>query len=243
VRPYVRDLEHGTIVMLGPDAYDVVVARMRASVSPSADGSFVISSTDQTITEIEYDVVERATGAVVLVGHATLGCTAVADVPATAPGSVAPIPLAPRRETRARAPAPMGSGIHVRPRHPRSDVADGLVITGTAIAAASAVALLGIGIGTGLHTMGTCLDGMPVIRGGGPTAIGSVDATCRHRGPPHPSETPAELTWSMVGGIGIGLVIALASLAVRDAIGEDDDVRLTLDVGPSGGAAGLALHF
>jgi hypothetical protein len=243
VRPYVRDLEHGSVVMLGPDAYDVVVAGMEATVEPSADGSFVVSSSDRITTTIAYDVVERATGAVVLVGHATLDCTAVADVPATAPGTVAPLPIASRRMGARTTPITMGGGIRTYPRDAHADVADGLVIAGAAIGAASAIALLGIGLGTLIHTAPDCVTfGAPTPRGGPATGPGPSGVACTSFGPPHPSETPAELSWSMVGGLGLGLALGLASIVARDAMHEGD-LQLAIDLGPNGGGVMLGARF
>jgi hypothetical protein len=250
VRPYVRDLEHGTTVMLGPDAYDVRVARVHADVEPSADGGFVISSSDSAVTTFSYDVIERATGAVVLVGQATLACTAIADVPATEPGAVAPLPVALTAESVHALVRPVpasGGGIRLRPRDSAQAASEGLFVAAAAIGAASAIALLGIGIGTAMYTAPGCARyaGSFGVTPYGSTAPAPSAPVCIEMRPGRPSETPAELTWSMVGGLGLAAALGISALIV-DALGRpspDDPVRFDLAAGPTGASADLTLRF
>lgn len=248
IRPYVRDLEHGVIVPLLPDAYDVRVARMRAQVDPSADGSFVISSTDGAGTELSYDVIERATGAVVLVGHATLSCTSAADVPATLPDAVSPIPTARRDALALAAPAVRrGGGIRVAPHDSDRDAAQTVGIAGLSVATVSVLTLLGIGLGTALHTSPDCVrvgPGVPHTTASGSSGSASPPV-CLAWGPPHPSETPAELTWAVVGTLGAGVVLGVAGLIAQALLPPPraTDPRVLASVGPSGGMLGLTLAF
>lgn len=74
VQPFLRDLEHGTVVQLGPDRYDVIAqnASVRASV---IDDAWVLSTSERIASEVDYVVVDRATGRQALHGHASLVCT------------------------------------------------------------------------------------------------------------------------------------------------------------------------
>lgn len=245
IRPYVRDLEHGVIVPLEPDAYDVRVARLHADVAPSADGSFVLSSTDEAATELSYDVIERASGTVVLVGRATLSCSAAADVPATLPDAVAPVP-AQHGDALALAgptPPPSVSGIRIAPRDPGRDGAQTVAIAGASLASASLITLIGIGIGTLVHTSPSCTEHAPVLGAGATSASGAPSVRCVAWSGPHPSETPAELTWTVVGTLGLGLVLGIAGALELALAPEPDAPRLYATAGLAGGSLGLSGSF
>jgi hypothetical protein len=78
VDPFLRDLEHGTVVMLRPDRYDVRVLHAGVSVT-TVDETWLLSSSEQITSEVEYTVVERATGRVELRGRASLVCAGETD--------------------------------------------------------------------------------------------------------------------------------------------------------------------
>jgi hypothetical protein len=73
VRPYLRDLEHGTNVPLGPDEYDVRVTHAGVEVTMIGNGWMLVSET-QIASDVDYDVIERASGESVMRGHASLEC-------------------------------------------------------------------------------------------------------------------------------------------------------------------------
>lgn len=250
VQPYVRDLEHGTLVMLGSDAYDLRVARAHVSIAPSTDGGFVVSSMDGGTYDLEYDVIERASGSVVLVGHTSLTCRSTADVPATAPGSVSP-DLA-TADALASPRGPGTSGIRIHPRSGDRDVAQGLMIGGFGVATGAALALIGIGIATAIHVSPTCLrtsaapaSTVGVSPYGATPGSTSGAAHCLEYSAPHASTTPAELTWTMVGLLGAGAAVGVLGLIVQALLPSDHDrgPRMLVDLGPNGGTLGVALTF
>ncbi len=243
VRPYVRDLEHGVVVFLRPDAYEVRVARARFRVEPSVDGEFVISSTDVAQTDFAYDVIERATGTVIVVGHANLTCTSTVDVPATDPGAVSPTPAShalasPLGGTGASV---QGSGIRVVARGDARGAADAIVSVGITITAASALTLIGIGIASFVQASPECT----AWSHGGSGSLGAMGRSCIAAGPPRPTTTPAELTWASLGTLGGGLaLIAIGWLTqVMLPALDDDALRFSLDVGPSEGRLQLTGRF
>ncbi len=91
VRPYLDDLEHGGHVALTPDRYEVRLRAADVHAQPASDG-WLLTSGGRAELALEYDVVERATGEVVLHDHATLQC---ASGPAAQPGVAARAPVAP----------------------------------------------------------------------------------------------------------------------------------------------------
>jgi acyl CoA:acetate/3-ketoacid CoA transferase len=46
----------------------------------------------------------------------------------------------------------------------------------------------------------------------------------------------------MVGGLGLGLALGLASIVARESI-HDDDFQLAIDLGPQGGGISLGARF
>lgn len=88
VRPYLDDLEHGGVVYLGPDRYEVRPHDTSIRVEVGASQWSLRARTRTSLT-IPYDVIERATGQVVISDQATLTCsdrtsTASAPPPVTA---------------------------------------------------------------------------------------------------------------------------------------------------------------
>lgn len=73
VRPFLDDLEHGTVAYLRPDRYDVRTDEATVLVGVETDGWRLHSRAMAALT-IEYSVVDRRTAEVVLRDHATLAC-------------------------------------------------------------------------------------------------------------------------------------------------------------------------
>jgi hypothetical protein len=86
VRPFLRDLEHGSVVTLGSDRYELRPRHAAVSVS-AHDESWVLSTEEHVAAEIEYDVIERSTGETVLSGRTALECSDVAGAGGLAPRS------------------------------------------------------------------------------------------------------------------------------------------------------------
>lgn len=84
IRPFLDDLEHGGVVYLGPDRYEVHPTQTTVMVSVEATGWSLHARATSALT-IAYDVVDRTTGEVVLHDAATLACTTGA--PAAAPAT------------------------------------------------------------------------------------------------------------------------------------------------------------
>lgn len=80
VRPYLDDLEHGGVVYLGPDRYEVRPRDTSVRVDAAASNWSLHARASASVT-IQYDVIERATGAVVLTDQATLTCGDLARPP------------------------------------------------------------------------------------------------------------------------------------------------------------------
>lgn len=93
IRPFLDDLEHGGVVYLGPDAYEVRPTASSVMVSVEATGWSLHARATSALT-IAYDVLDRATHEVVLHDTATLACSTGPSVPA---GPSAPeVPLSDR---------------------------------------------------------------------------------------------------------------------------------------------------
>jgi hypothetical protein len=99
IRPYLDDLEHGTHVELGPDRFEVR-PRGAGIVVESQPQGWLLTAARSAQLVIDYDVVERATGQVVLSDRATLSCSSGAPAPLVtvvpAPTWSAPVPGADR---------------------------------------------------------------------------------------------------------------------------------------------------
>lgn len=86
LRPYLEDLEHGTRVVLTPERY--VVRPLAADVEASGAGEgWTLRSMPRASLRIEYDVVDRASGEVVLHDEAVLSCASGPEARATEPTS------------------------------------------------------------------------------------------------------------------------------------------------------------
>ena len=94
VRPYLDDLEHGGVVYLSPDRYEVRPRDTSVRVDTAASNWSLHARASASMT-IQYDVIERATGTVVLTDQATLTCS---DLSTPSPSSAT--------QTAAVAPAP-----------------------------------------------------------------------------------------------------------------------------------------
>ncbi len=81
VRPYLDDALHGTRVMLTPEHYALRPGSASVTVSPDP-GGWSLSTTERTTFRIRYEVLEQATGAVVLKEDVTLSCGPDATRPA-----------------------------------------------------------------------------------------------------------------------------------------------------------------
>jgi hypothetical protein len=90
VRPYLDDLEHGTVVYLHRDRFDVRPSDTTITVEEWSDGWSLHGHSLASLT-IQYDVVERATGQTVLSSEAILTCSdAPRDGAASGPSSGPP---------------------------------------------------------------------------------------------------------------------------------------------------------
>lgn len=86
VRPYLDDLEHGTVVYLTRDRFDVRPSDTAITVEAWSDG-WSLHGHSLASLRIGYDVVDRASGEVVLRSEAILTCT---DAPRDPTGSAIP---------------------------------------------------------------------------------------------------------------------------------------------------------
>ncbi len=84
VRPFLDDLEHGGVVYLGPDRYEVRPTQTSVMVSVEATGWSLHARASSALT-IAYDVVDRATGEIVLHDSATLTCSTGASATGARP--------------------------------------------------------------------------------------------------------------------------------------------------------------
>ena len=75
IRPFLDDLEHGGVVYLGPDRYEVHPTQTTVMVSVEPQG-WSLHARSTTAMTIAYDVVDRTTGEAVLHDSATLSCSA-----------------------------------------------------------------------------------------------------------------------------------------------------------------------
>jgi hypothetical protein len=73
VQPYLDDLLHGTRVLLTPEHYALRAGTASVSVSP-APGGWTLGTTERASVHLAYEVVDLATGAVVLRQETTLAC-------------------------------------------------------------------------------------------------------------------------------------------------------------------------
>jgi len=73
VRPFLDDLEHGGVVYLRSDRYEVRPTQTTVQVSVEPDG-WSLHARSATSLSIDYDVVDRTTHEVVLSDHAMLSC-------------------------------------------------------------------------------------------------------------------------------------------------------------------------
>jgi hypothetical protein len=96
IRPFLRDLEHGTVVYLGPADYDVRVAHAAIAVAAQGDG-WMLTSQERIEADVDYAVIERSSGNQVLTGRATMVCAsetttggATTSSPARAPAPATP---------------------------------------------------------------------------------------------------------------------------------------------------------
>src|SRR5207253_1181806 len=105
--------------------------------------------------------------------------------------------------------------------------AGALIGLGLGVASASALALLSIGLADYAETAPTCAAWLNRL-----TCIASTG--------PRASSVPAELTWSFVGALGIGVGVLVAALVWRSAR-SDSRPALALDIGPAG--ASVAATF
>jgi hypothetical protein len=89
IRPYLDDLEHGGVVYLTNDRYEVRPSQASIMVSVEPTGWSLHGRAASALT-IAYDVVDRTTGEVVLHDSATLACSSGSSSPGLAPAPSAP---------------------------------------------------------------------------------------------------------------------------------------------------------
>jgi hypothetical protein len=80
VQPYLDDQAHGRRVMLTPDKYDLRLGESSVTAVPAANGWSLAGSSSATLN-VPYQVVDRATGEVVLRQEVTLRCGGASDEP------------------------------------------------------------------------------------------------------------------------------------------------------------------
>jgi hypothetical protein len=78
IRPYLRDLEHGTTVQLGPDHFQVRVLHAGIEASALGDGWMLVSEA-RISEDVDYEVVELDTSEIVMTGHASMVCASETD--------------------------------------------------------------------------------------------------------------------------------------------------------------------
>jgi hypothetical protein len=118
VRPYLDDAEHGTRVLLTPEHYTLRSGSAWVQADPDGAG-WTLSTTERASFHVEYEVLDRAAGSVVLKHRMTLACHPEGDADPTPPGTAAgPRQPAPRVEVppdpqrpRVNATAGMFSGL------------------------------------------------------------------------------------------------------------------------------------
>ncbi len=93
VRPFLRDLEHGTVVYLTPGRFQIRLLGAGAAASVEGGGWLLRGRVDAAMA-LEYDVVDTRTGRVAVHDRATLSCgaqpLATGGSPYAAPPPVAP---------------------------------------------------------------------------------------------------------------------------------------------------------
>ena len=243
VHPFVRDLEHGETVYLDPSEYAVRVAASSIHVDATDEGGFVLWSTDRAQTEVSYDVVERATGAIVVVGHASLDCTSAIDVPAVAVPVIAPAPL-PRPELGRSLRVPVHAGaVRITDGNEHLDASRIVAIAGLSLTAASAITLLVEGVADALEIAPVCLDSTaaPSVTAYGAPAPAST--SCARSTGPRPSHVPAELSYAALGGLGIGALLGTVGLILMNTLPNEQAPQLSLDLGPNGGSISATFRF
>lgn len=90
IRPFLDDLEHGGVVYLGPDRYEVHPTQTSVIVSVEPTGWSLHARSTAALT-IAYDVVDRTTHEVVLHDAATLSCTSGAPAPSAPAAASEPL--------------------------------------------------------------------------------------------------------------------------------------------------------
>jgi hypothetical protein len=96
VRPYLDDLEHATRVLLTPEHYALRSGSAQVSAT-AGEGGWTLSATEAATFHLDYEVVDKATGEVVLRQKMDLACgpTPERDAPAPLPS---PAFAPPRRD-------------------------------------------------------------------------------------------------------------------------------------------------
>lgn len=98
IRPYLDDIEHGTVVYLRPDRFEITPTDTMVIVEAQTEGWSLHAHASASLT-ITYDVVDRATREVVLTERAVLTCS---DLPSsTTPTEREPTLAPPTFEERA----------------------------------------------------------------------------------------------------------------------------------------------
>jgi hypothetical protein len=104
VRPYLDDLLHGTRVLLTPDHFALRPGSAQVSVSPDP-GGWTLGTTAQASVRVAYEVVDLATGDVVLRQDTTIACGPVPPPADPAPRPAPPPAVVPRSRVADPIPA------------------------------------------------------------------------------------------------------------------------------------------
>jgi len=111
------------------------------------------------------------------------------------------------------------------------DTPHALMISGLTIGAVSALALAAMGLVAYVESTPIC------TRYSGPGYLAT--AHCLETSGPRSPDLPAELTWTFVGTLAAGALLAIVGLALDAGSPTAGHARLLLDVGPTGGTVGL----
>jgi hypothetical protein len=161
VRPYLEDQEHGTRVLLTPEHYTLRSGSAWVAATPDAAG-WNLTTSEAATFHLEYEVVEKATGEVVVRQKMDLTCGPTPDAAPPAPPPAPPAPPAPlpfRVHRWDSPPAPKPPASHRRSGTSGLVIAFGVlhgVVAGTSTGLLVASAATTGNTQNGLQIVGAC---------------------------------------------------------------------------------------